>query len=46
MRWSSQRIRFAGALILFLAWIVALTALAIVSADRPADRPARVQSQP
>jgi hypothetical protein len=35
---SPQRIRFAGALILFLAWIVALTALAIVSADRPADQ--------
>jgi hypothetical protein len=36
--WSPQRKRFAGALVLFLAWIAALTALAVVSADRPADR--------
>jgi hypothetical protein len=40
MRWSPQRARFAGALALFLAWIIALTALAIISADRPAGRPA------
>jgi hypothetical protein len=40
MNWSRERKRFAGALILFLAWIAALTALAIVSADRPADRSA------
>lgn len=35
---STQRKRFAAALILFLAWIVALATLAIVSARRPGDR--------
>ena len=38
MSWSSQRKKFAAALILFLAWIAALAAMAIVSADRPANR--------
>jgi hypothetical protein len=38
MGWSRDHKRFAGALILFLVWIAMLTALAIVSADRPANR--------
>ena len=41
MSWSLQRKKFAAALILFLAWIAALAAMAIVSADRPA-RPVRL----
>jgi hypothetical protein len=38
MSWSKERIRFALALALFLAWIAILTTLAILSADRPTDR--------
>jgi hypothetical protein len=40
MAWSRDRKRFVGALILFLLWVVLLSALAIVSAYRPAARSA------
>jgi hypothetical protein len=38
MAWSLDRKRFVGALSLFLLWVVLLSALAIVSAYRPAAR--------
>ena len=38
MAWSTNRKRFALALILFLIWVGILATLAIVSASRPADR--------
>jgi hypothetical protein len=38
MGWSKERIRFAGALVLFLVWIALLAAMAIISSNRPADR--------
>ena len=38
MAWTGDRKRFAGALILFLAWVALLVALAAVSAYRPASR--------
>ena len=40
MAWSGDRKRFVGALGLFLLWVVLLSALAIVSAYRPAARSA------
>jgi len=40
MAWSRERKRFVGALSLFLLWVVLLSALAIVSAYRPAARSA------
>ena len=40
MAWSKDRKRFIGALSLFLVWVVLLSALAIVSAYRPAARSA------
>ncbi len=40
MAWSRDRQRFVGALSLFLLWVVLLSALAIVSAYRPAARTA------
>ncbi len=45
MAWSLDRKRFVGALSLFLLWVVLLSALAIVSAFRPAARSA-VPNQP
>jgi hypothetical protein len=38
MAWSTNRKRFALALILFLIWVGLLATLAIVSANRPIDR--------
>jgi hypothetical protein len=46
MSWSPQRKRFAAVLALFLAWIAALAALVIVSADRPADQSASAPRRP
>ncbi|HKM51850.1 MAG TPA: hypothetical protein VJY33_00495 [Isosphaeraceae bacterium] len=46
MAWTSDRKRFAGALILFLAWVALLVALAVVSAYRPASRSAPMQLSP
>jgi hypothetical protein len=40
MAWSLDRKRFVGALIVFLVWVALLTALASVSAYRPAARSA------
>ncbi len=40
MAWSRDRKRLVGALGLFLLWLVLLSALAIVSAYRPAARSA------
>jgi hypothetical protein len=40
MAWSQDRKRFVVALSLFLLWVVLLSALAIVSAYRPAARSA------
>ncbi len=40
MAWSRDRKRVVGALSLFLLWVVLLSALAIVSAYRPAARTA------
>jgi hypothetical protein len=41
---KSARTRFVAALALYILWIGALVALAIVSADRPPD--ARIRSAP
>jgi hypothetical protein len=38
MAWSTDRKRFALALMLFLIWVGFLATLAVVSASRPADR--------
>jgi hypothetical protein len=38
MAWSTDRKRFALALMLFLIWVGLLATLAVVSASRPADR--------
>ncbi len=38
MAWSQERKRFVGAMALFLVWVVMLTALAVVSSQRPAAR--------
>jgi hypothetical protein len=38
MVWSTNRKRFALALLLFLIWVGLLAALAVVSANRPANR--------
>ena len=38
MAWSLERRRFVGALAVFLVWVVMLTALAVVSSQRPAAR--------
>jgi hypothetical protein len=38
MVWSTDRKRFALALMLFLIWVGFLATLAVVSASRPADR--------
>jgi hypothetical protein len=38
MAWSTDRKRFALALVLFLIWVGLLATLAVVSANRPADR--------
>ena len=40
MAWSRDRKRFVVALSLFLLWVVLLSALAVVSAYRPAARSA------
>jgi hypothetical protein len=37
-----RRLRFAAALLAFLAWVAALGAMAIHSARRPGDRPGAV----
>jgi hypothetical protein len=46
MAWTGDRKRFAGALILFLAWVVLLLALAVVSSYRPASRSAAPEVSP
>jgi hypothetical protein len=46
MVWSRDRKRFLGALGLFLAWVVALSALAVISAYRPAARVALPEQIP
>jgi hypothetical protein len=40
MVWNTARTRFFAALLLFLLWVGALAALAVVSAYRPAARSA------
>jgi hypothetical protein len=44
VNWKSARTLFVGALALYIFWFGALVALAILSADRPAD--AKVRSAP
>jgi hypothetical protein len=46
MAWSGDRKRFVGALILFLAWVVILVAMAVVSSYRPARRSAAPEVPP
>ncbi len=38
MGWSQERKRFVGAMAVFLGWVATLTALAVVSSQRPANR--------
>jgi hypothetical protein len=41
VNWKSARSRFAAALALYVIWIGALVAMAVVSGARPVERPSR-----
>jgi hypothetical protein len=46
MAWTRDQKRFAGALILFLAWVALLVAMAAASSYRPASRSAALDVPP